>query len=332
MQYELFRNSIAAALADDYPDDISHILQVIDQIAVKFDIRQACTDLSIPEDDVPQLVKMHIAAMAVENRSRRTLDDRLRVLSVFFRTVRKPCEQITTNDIRAYLYDYKQQRGVKDSSLDHIRCIIRIFFTWLVDEEYLTRNPAAKIGVIKAQDPQRTVMTPMDLERFRAACVTIREKAIVDFLYSTAARVSEFCDTRISDVDLESQTVIIRHGKGDKTRKTYLNAESIVSLRRYLDIRQDKCPFLFVSERNPAHQLTPDTVQRILRAIGERAGLSIRVTPHVFRRTAATFTLRAGMPLDQVRRFLGHAKVDTTLMYAQTSDDDVRASHARYSA
>lgn len=332
MQYELFRNELSVALADQYPDQMLGILRIVDMIAIRYDIRQACTALSVPEDDVPQIVKLHIAALAVENRSRYTLDNRLKILTKFFRTVRKPFDTVTPNDIRAYLYDYKQQHSVKDSTLDHIRSNIRIFYSWCADEEYIGKNPAAKIGVIKAQDPQRTVLTPLQLERFRAACTTIREKAIVDYLYSTASRVSEFCDTLRTDVDLNAQTVTIRHGKGDKCRKTYLNAEAMISLGRYLDTRLDACPYLFVSDHHPAHQLTPAGVQWILRQIGERAGLPVRVTPHVFRRTAATITLRAGMPLDQVRRFLGHAKLDTTLIYAQTSDDDVRASHAKYSA
>ena len=332
MSYEMLRNEYAAQLTDLPPELFARVLSALDAVAVHYDIKQACTDLSIPEDDVPQIIKMHIAALAVENRSRYTLNNRLTILVHFLKTVGKPYDMITTNDIRAYLYAYKTERNVKDSTLDHIRSNIRIFYSWCCEEEYISRNPAAKIGVIKAQTPQRTVLTPLDLERVRAACVTIREKALVDYLYSTASRVSELCDTLLTDVDLEAQTVTIRHGKGDKRRMTYLNAEAVISLRGYLSTRDDECPYLFASERKPTHKTTPDSIQWTLRRISKRAGLSINLTPHVFRRTAATFTLRAGMPLDQVRRFLGHAKVDTTLIYAQTADDDVKASHAKYSA
>lgn len=334
MSYEKFRNSLAAELSSGkLPKDLKSFLAIVDQVAVKYKIEEQSTDLIVSQEDVPNLVKLHVASLAVENRSPKTIKSRFLILRQFFRTVRIPCEQVTPNDIRSYLYQYRADHSVSSSTLDRIRCNIRVFYSWCVDEEYLQRNPAAKIGVIKSQANHHPALTPTQLEQIRAACVGLREKALIDFLFSTGCRVSEFCALDIKDVDLTKQTVIIRHGKGDKRRTTYLNSESLISLCAYLASRSDKCPALFVSEdRRPVHRLSVDIVQLIVRRILERSGLDVHVTPHAFRATAATIGLRAGMPIDQVQRFLGHSKIDTTLIYARTDDHDVQESHRKYIA
>ena len=99
-------------------------------------------------------------------------------------------------------------------------------------------------------------MTALELEKVRSSCRTLREKAMVDFLYSTAARVSEFCDCKRSDVNLIDHTVRIEHGKGDKARTTFINAKSEISLRAYLDSRSDTSESLFVTSCSPYHKMS----------------------------------------------------------------------------
>ena len=333
MSYEQFRNDLAARLiSGQLPTDLSSLLAVIDQVAVNYNIERQTTDLALIQDDIPQIVKLHIAALAVENRSKNTISTRLGILRRFFADVRIPYDQVTANDIRAYLFRYRTERGVSDGTLDRIRCNIRVFYSWCVDEEYIQRNPAAKIGTIKYQESHHVALTPIQLETVRLACHDLREKAMIDFLFSTGCRVSEFCSMQIADVDLDAQTVLIRHGKGDKRRMSYLNAEAVISLRAYLSSRSDDCPALFVSERKPAHSLGVSAVQHAVKKIIARTGLQLHITPHVFRATAATIGLRSGMPVEQVQRFLGHSKIDTTLIYARTDDHDVQESHRKHIA
>ena len=333
MDYEKLRNEILTNLTPLGLDDkLPAILSAIDQAAVHYEIKTACTDLSIPEDDVPQMVKMHIAALASQNRSKNTMATRLRILRTFFQAVRKPYNTVTSNDIRIYLWNYKSERGISASSEDQIRININAFYEWCVNEDYLERNPARKIGKIKFQVQERVPLTMLKLETLRSACRTPREKALIDFLYSTGCRVSECCDMLISDVNFDSQTVVIRHGKGDKRRISYLNAEAVISLRAYLQSRQDDCPYLFASERKPVHGLKPVGIQRIIRQISARTSIKVNVHPHLFRHTVATTALRSGMPVEQVQRFLGHSKVDTTLIYAKTDDSSVHENHRKYIA
>ena len=111
-----------------------------------------------------------------------------------------------------------------------------------------------------------------------------------------------------------------------------MNPESEVSLKAYLASRNDDCPALFVPLRGPGRHITKRSVEDEIRKIVSRCDLSVKVTPHVFRHTAASLALQRGMPIEQVQKFLGHAKIQTTLRYAKVLDFDVKASHRKYVA
>lgn len=333
MSYENFRNDITEELLKTNDADvIRNLLNVIDKIACNYNFERKSTDLILIQNAIPPIVKTYVASKAIEGKSKATTSEYLRTIAKFFKTVRLPIEEITTNDIRAYLYQYQEEHKVSNSTLNQIRSILCTFFAWCTDEEYISSDPAKKIGTIKHQETERDFLTSIELEIIRSACKTLRERALVNFLYSTACRVSETCDMLISDVDFESQTVTIRHGKGDKFRKSYLNASAIISLKAYLDSRNDDSPYLFVRNRNyltGTLQLKPKAIELEISKILSRTSISKNIVPHSFRHTAATSALQHGMPVDQVQKFLGHSKIDTTLRYARTSDDDIKSSHIK---
>lgn len=175
-------------------------------------------------------------------------------------------------------------------------------------------------------------MTALELETVRCVCHTLREKAMVDFLYSSACRVSEFCALDKTDIDWQDHTIHIERGKGGKGRTTFLNAEAEISLRAYLDSRNDDSPALFVGCRAPHNRLAVKAVQNEIQKILKRCNINCHVTPHIFRHTAASLALQRGMPLEQVQRFLGHSKIQTTLRYAKTLQQDVHISHSHFVA
>ena len=172
-------------------------------------------------------------------------------------------------------------------------------------------------------------MSLLELERMRAACRTIREKALIDFLYSTGCRVSEVASMKIEDVDFPEGTVHIRHGKGDKERKVYINAESEVSLRAYMEERQDETPYLFVASRRPYGGMGIKSFQSIIKKVAGRTNITKRVTPHIFRHTTGTVAIQHGMPVEQVKEMLGHESLETTMIYAKVDNRQVKANHQR---
>ena len=332
MSYESFRLSFVDALRPSLPDPealLPPILAALDNTSASYDITRRTMDL-IVSDGVPDAVRLYIASKSIQNISKGTLTNYYRVLRHFFQTVSLPLDQITTTHIRLYLNHYKVMREVKNNTVEGLRIILNGFFEWCADEELIPKNPVRRVEHTKYTDEERLPMSALELEIVRLNCKTIREKALVDFLYSSACRVAECTALNLSDINWQEHTVRIRHGKGDKARTTFLNAKSEVSLRAYLDTRDDTCEALFVSIRRPHHRLTSKAVQDEIKKIVSRCNLSVHVTPHIFRHTAASMALQRGMPIDQVQKFLGHAKIETTLRYAKILNFDVRQSHAKY--
>jgi len=330
MSYESMRLDFASRLFQNFDEDtVRQIVSELDLVSDTYEIKRKCTDLMIP-DVIPDSVKLYIASKHIQNVSKGTLENYYRTLHHFFKTVALPIEQVTTNHIRLYLNHYKIKRDVKNNTLEGIRVCLNGFFEWCVDEEIIPKNPARRVKHIKYRDDERLPMSDLELETVRQSCASPREKAMVDFLYSTACRVSEFVALNKADINWQDRTVRIRHGKGDKARTTYLNASADVSLRAYLATRTDDSEALFVSARRPHHRLTSKAVQNEIAKIVNRCDLTVHVTPHIFRHTAASLALQRGMPIDQVQRFLGHSKIETTLRYAKLLGADVQNSHGKY--
>ena len=283
------------------------------------------------ENDNKSVLNSFIAAKAIEKKSDGTLSLYKLILTNFFDTVQKNYKEITTNDIRVYLYNYQQERNVKNVTLDTMRRIINSFYDWCLEEDLLTHNPVKNIKPIKSDSIIHKPLEQLDLEYMRQACKNPREKAIIDFLYSTGCRVSELCNAKLEDLDWDTKSILIEHGKGMKSRWVYLNAEAEVSLRYYLKTRKIKSSYIFAPCRKcPSEKTNARSIQNLVKQIAQRAGLKIKVTPHTFRRTTATQALRNGMPIEQVQRLLGHSQINTTLIYAQIDDTDVRKSHEKY--
>lgn len=163
----------------------------------------------------------------------------------------------------------------------------------------------------------------------REGCHNLRDRALLEFLYSTGVRVSELVSLNVSDIEMGKQELIV-YGKGSKERKTYLTDSAKFYLRRYLAERRasDNEP-LFVTLDAPHDRLSVAGVQFMLRKLGIRSGVK-KVHPHRFRRTIATDLLSRGMPIEQVKVFLGHEKLDTTLIYCTVKDENVKASHRKF--
>ena len=171
-----------------------------------------------------------------------------------------------------------------------------------------------------------------ELEALRVNCIELRDRALIEFLYSTGVRVSELVALNVGDVEIGKQELIV-YGKGSKERKTYLTDGAKFYLRRYLQSRSQEEGLagkpLFETLDKPHDRLTVAGVQHMLRELGKRAKVD-NVHPHRFRRTIATDLLNRGMPIEQVKTFLGHEKLDTTMIYCTVKEESVHSSHRKY--
>lgn len=239
----------------------------------------------------------------------------------------KNAEDITTQEIRNFLIKYKEEHKVGNITLDNMRCIFQSFYNQLFDEGYVTKNPMNPIKKIKAEQIIKNPFSEEELETLRNNCKDIREKAILELLYSSGMRVGELVLLNKSDIDFVNNKTII-FGKGAKEREAYFTVKARMLLQEYLKTRKDNNEALFVGSRAPHGRLQISAIQKILRELGERSG--VKCHPHKFRRTCATTLLNKGMSVEEISKLLGHAKIETTMGYCKVNQNRVKDDHSRY--
>jgi len=209
---------------------------------------------------------------------------------------------------------------------------------------HLTYDQAVEVGkqVRQRLDLSRSVvrrgapprLTPADAARLIAAAYrtasarggdTRSRGLLVKTLLLTGARVNEFVHLRAEDLDIEQARIRIRKGKGGKARTVPILPELAHELRTHLGRR--RAGWLF--ETRAAGRYSTRRVQQIVRAVAMKARIVQRVTPHLLRHTVAQHLLDRGMPIDQVRQFLGHDDIKTTQIYAEATLGAVSESYRR---
>ena len=286
------------------------------------------TDQIKEKETNSELLDMFISAKRVEGCSEKTVKYYQASIMRLFSTVDIPAIRMRTDDLRGYLSEYQQTSQCSKSNIDNIRRILSSFFAWLEDENYILKSPVRRIHKIKSNQPVKETYTDESLEIMRDQCGCLRDLALIDLLSSTGMRVGELVRLNRSDIDFENRECVV-FGKGSKERPVYFDARTKIHLKNYLDSRTDKNPALFVSLIQPFKRLEISGVEIRLRNLGRKLGIT-KVHPHKFRRTLATRAIDKGMPIEQVQRLLGHAKIDTTMQYAMVNQNNVKISHRKY--
>lgn len=274
------------------------------------------------------LLDLFLTAKEVEGCSPRTITYYESTLKHMDSSIGQPYTKICSDDLRKYLSDYESSRSAGKVTIDNIRRIMSSFFSWLEDEDYIVKSPVRRIRRVKTATTAKEILSDEDLETLRDNCPSLRDLAIVDMLASTGMRVGELVGLNISDVNLQERECVVT-GKGNKQRPVYFDARTKLHLTEYLRSRNDDSPALFVTLRGDGQRMSIGGVESRLRSLGKQSRID-RVYPHKFRRTLATHAIDKGMPIEQVQKLLGHARIDTTMHYAMVNQSNVKASHRRY--
>ncbi len=328
--YEKLKNQLAVALSSRFEaEEIAYIISKLNVIAVEYDVTVKSKELiQYDPDAIPFLVKTFLVCRKIEGLAEGTLYNYSRYLTIFFRMVGKDPDDVTPNDIRVFLYKYQEEKGISNRSLEKIRNYLASFYHWAHTEDYVKQNPTKAIKAIKFTAKPREALSQMELEYLRKACVSVRDKAIIEFLYSTGCRVSELAGVKLSDIDWEKKTVLLL-GKGQKYRTSYINAKAEIAMRDYLETRTDDVNSLFVSERSPHGPMHRAGLEKVVKDIAARANIDKKVTPHILRHTTATIALNNGMPVEDISKLLGHVNIATTMVYAKVSAEKVQDVHSK---
>ena len=322
-----FAEDFVARLNGKIPDyELKTVMNELQRFVCNYDITDKETALS-NVNGMPKEFMAYMVTKKIEGCSEDTLELYKLRLKEMFIGIGKSVDQITQNDIRAFLYSYQKQRGVSDRTLDHFRVIINGFLTWCHNDGYIQTNPCAAISPIKYEVKPRNPYSDMELEILRDSCSTLRDKAMVETLFSSGCRCSELCNLKISDVDFNTREIHL-FGKGKKHRVSYINAKAVLYLKKYLNSRDDNSEYLFVSSKKPHGELKKGAVEKRMRQLGMSTGIA-NVIPHRFRHTMASVCIERGMPVTDIQRLLGHENLETTMIYAKTNQALVSMSHRR---
>ncbi len=221
-------------------------------------------------------------------------------------------------------------KNMKATSVNGQISILKSFFGWLHDEEYIPKNPAKKLKQTKEPKRLRHAMTEEEVELLRQASKTDREKALVEFLISTGCRLSEVVGVNKDDLNWHEMSLNVI-GKGNKERKVYFSTKAKILLKKYLLTRKDDNEALFVTSKRPHGRLGGRSVQREIKKIANRAGLNKSVYPHLFRHSFATCKINSGMPLPVLQHIMGHESPSTTQVYAQLSEENIKYEYKKIS-
>lgn len=281
------------------------------------------------EMDFTRQVNHFIYAKLAEGISDQTAKSYRANLKKFNNYVNKPAGDVTTTDIRDFITYLSEVRKNRNTTVQSSIGTLRSFYGWLHNEEIISHNPTVHIKAMKIDKKGlRHPLTPEQMEMLRDACETYREKAIIEFLYSSGCRVSEAVQIDLENIDFERRCVSVI-GKGSIRRTIFFSVKSKLMIQKYISER-DGGTALFCAARSPYKRLGKTSVEKIVSGLGKRAGISKRVHPHVLRHTLASDLLNAGMDITIIQRVLGHSSVGVTEIYAKISQDNVYHEYQKF--
>lgn len=290
-------------------------------------------ETSLMASDLPEKITFFLGLKSIEGKSDKTIQRYSDELTMFARYIVKPAAQITINDIRRYFALIKSEREYQNITINGKMAVLRSFFGTLYKEEIIPKDPSVRLKNIKVDVKNlREHLTVEELEKLRNACKDIREKTLVEFLYSTGVRVSEAAEGfELSDINWSENSVKVL-GKGNKIRTVYFSVKCKLYVQEYLEKRKGNSDSLFLTERSPYSPLTKSGIEKIIKKIALRTDIKKDISPHVLRHTMATHALQRGMDIVMIQQLLGHEELNTTQIYAKVNDNKLKLAYLQYIA
>lgn len=281
------------------------------------------------------------------NRSQKTIENYHHYLERFFDWSKiSQTEDLTLDQIRKfriYLNRYQDEKGstLKKVTQNYHIIALRSFLKYLAKRDIEVVSPE-KIEVGKNPAYMVEFLDPSELERLMDGAngpnlKSLRDKAILELLFSAGLRVSELISINRDQINLKNQEFSIR-GKGSKVRIVFISNTAKIALENYLNKRTDIDPALFVrilkkeKDNSKNIRLTPRSVQRIVKYYANKAGIVKDVHPHTLRHSFATDLLTNGADIRSVQAMLGHSSITTTQIYTHVTNQQLKEVHKNFHA
>ncbi|MCC7442724.1 MAG: site-specific tyrosine recombinase XerC [Bdellovibrionales bacterium] len=306
-----------------------------------------------PHEDLPGSLRWHARRFfewqAVMNYSEHSIIARRRYLGRFFgwcdeREVIRP-EEVSPEMLeryRRFLYRYRNPESgfpmAMQTQAQHLTAL-RMYFRWLVKKRFLVFSPAETLELPKKEFRlPRNVLNHSEVESILAVPdaktpLGLRDRAILEVMYSTGIRRSEICGLHLYDLDLERGTVMVRQGKGKRDRMVPIGARAVAWTEKYLNearaelAREPDEGSLFLHQNGDP--LSPHRLSQLVRDAVDASGIGKRGSCHLFRHAMATQLLENGADIRFIQAMLGHAKLTTTEIYTHVSIQKLKDVHSR---
>ena len=255
-------------------------------------------------------------------------------LAQFFRLLgHQRLADITALDVRRFVVQSSAQGYARRTIARKLSCV-RSFFRFLCREGRLEHNPASAVPTPRLEKRLPSFLDERQMVRLLESpgeekWLGLRDRALLETLYSTGIRVSELVGLNQEDLDELSGAVLVR-GKGKKERLCPIGETALRTLRTYLARRPKKLrvPYaVFVSQKGT--RLTVRQVDRLIARYVQQAQLPGRISPHSLRHSFATHLLDRGADLRSVQELLGHASLSTTQIYTHVTAERLKRVHER---
>jgi len=296
-----------------------------------------------------QLITDFLEYLEIERgRSTRTIRNYDFYLRRFSEFAKNPVPKDVTRDkIHEYrlwlnrLESGHQREQLSKSTQNYHLIALRSFLKYLArqaieslpsEQIELAKTAMRTVEFLEIDELDRLLAVPM---KHGTGLIPLRDKAILELLFSTGLRVSELSTLKIDSVNLKRDEFTIR-GKGEKTRLVFLSSTAKETVKEYLSKRRDTSPSLFVSHdrakkgRQSSDPITPRSIQRMVERYSLEAGITKHITPHTLRHTFATDLLLNGADIRSVQSMLGHSSITTTQIYTHITNNQMKDVYKKF--
>ncbi|MCH2465769.1 MAG: site-specific tyrosine recombinase XerD [Gemmatimonadetes bacterium] len=246
-------------------------------------------------------------------------------------------DQVTPTVLRTWVFGL-HEAGLGPSSIRRAQSAARTFFRFLLAEGWLSVDPTERLESPKIGERLPEFLTGEETERLLDTPnperpLYWRDRAILELLYASGIRVSELVGLPLSGLDLDDSFITV-FGKGGRERMVPVGEPALRTLKRYLSElrpeldRGEGRGHVYLNARG--RPLTRESVWKLVRDSGQRAGINKKVSPHTLRHTFATHLLEGGADLAAIQELLGHVDISSTQIYTHLDREYLRQIHAKY--
>lgn len=234
---------------------------------------------------------------------------------------KKKTKKIDFDFLQEYIENLSQKKYSTKSIQRHISSL-KSYFKFLYNKNYINVNPAELLCLPKNEIKLPNYLTIIDLEKIYELDLSLRDKLIVELLYSTGIRLSELVNIKLSDINFYDKTIKVL-GKGNKERYVLFGSVCSKLLKEY--INNENRVYLLLNKNG--NKLSERGVEYIIEKIFKSVNVHAKLTPHTLRHTFATHMLDNGCDLVTVQKLLGHSDLSTTSIYTHISNEHLRTTY-----